>query len=150
MTPVLLPVGLIVVLLGIAGYLLVAMVRSIRNEMRRSGVRKIWKNFGLSIGFAILFFTSWIAQAFAEWHVYLQDQRAHGEAGAISDFIVHFSQSTLENWQSEFLQLYSFVVMAALFIHRGSAESKDSNDRMEEKLDRIERQLKELSGGGTS
>jgi hypothetical protein len=150
MTPVLLPVGLIVVLLGIAGYLLVAMVRSIRNEMRRSGVRKIWKNFGLSIGFAILFFTSWIAQAFAEWHVYLQDQRAHGEAGAIPDFIVHFSQSTLENWQSEFLQLYSFVVMAALFIHRGSAESKDSSDRMEEKLDRIERHLKELSGGGTS
>jgi hypothetical protein len=40
--------------------------------------------------------------------------------------------------------------MAALFIHRGSAESKDSVDRMEEKLDRIERQLEELRGGRTS
>lgn len=99
MTPILLPVGLILVLLGIAGYLLVSMISSIRNEMRRSGVRKIWKNFDLSIGFAILFFTSWIAQVFAEWHVYLQDQRAHGEGPDIPDFIVHFSQSTLENWQ---------------------------------------------------
>jgi hypothetical protein len=42
-----------------------------------------------------------------------------------------------ENWQSEFLQLFSFVVLAAVFIHHGSAESKDSDDRMEAKIDRI-------------
>ena len=31
-----------------------------------------------------------------------------------SGFFVEFSQSTLENSQSEFLQLFSFVVLAAL------------------------------------
>lgn len=40
--------------------------------------------------------------------------------------------------------------MAALFIHRGSAESRDSDDRMEEKLDRIERRLEELKRGSSS
>jgi H+/Cl- antiporter ClcA len=145
MSTVTLAVALTAVLAGIAGFLLVSMVRSIRREMRRAGLRKVWRNFGLSIGFAILFFTSWIAQGFAEWHVYVSEQQTHGEPLGIADFITQFSQSTLENWQSEFLQLYSFVVMAALFIHRGSAESKDSNDRMEQKIDRIKEQLEKLS-----
>ena len=145
MSTVILAAGLTAVLVGIAGFLFVSMVRSIRNEMRSSGLSKVWRNFGLSIGFAILFFTSWIAQIFAEWHVYVSDQQAHGEPLGVADFVNQFSQSTLENWQSEFLQLYSFVVMAALFIHRGSAESKDSDDRMEAKIDKIQEQVEELA-----
>jgi hypothetical protein len=47
--------------------------------------------------------------------------------------------------QSEFLQLFSFVVLAALFIHRGSAESKDSVDRMEAALKRMEERLDRLA-----
>ena len=148
MSTVTLAVGLTAVLIGIAGFLLFSMVRSIRNEMRSSGLRKVWRNFGLSIGFAILFFTSWIAQGFAELHVYVSEQHAHGEPLGLADFITHFSQSTLENWQSEFLQLYSFVVMSALFIHRGSAESKDSDDRMEGKIDKIQEQVEKLASRG--
>jgi hypothetical protein len=53
-----------------------------------------------------------------------------------------FAQSTLENWQSEFLQLFSFVVLAALYIHKGSAESKDGEERLEAAaLRRIEEHL---------
>lgn len=33
------------------------------------------------------------------------------------------------------------VVLTSFLIHRGSAESKDSNDRMEAKLDAIHRKL---------
>ena len=58
-----------------------------------------------------------------------------------------FWESTLENWQSEFLQLFSFVVLASLFIHKGSAESKDSDEQMQQSLDRIEKRLKALEGG---
>jgi hypothetical protein len=32
-------------------------------------------------------------------------------------------------------------VMSALLVHKGSAESKDSDDRMEEALKRIEKKL---------
>jgi hypothetical protein len=60
------------------------------------------------------------------------------------------SGSTLENWQSEFLLLFSFVVLSALFIHRGSAESKDSDEQMQKSLDRIEKRLKALEGGEKS
>lgn len=70
-------------------------------------------NFGLGISFAILFLISWIAQAIAEWQVFTDEQAAHGESASLSEFWFSFGQSTLENWQSEFLQLFSFVVLAA-------------------------------------
>jgi hypothetical protein len=50
-----------------------------------------------------------------------------------------FLAATFENWQSEFLQLLAIVGLTFFLIHRGSAESKDSNDRMKAKLDRIQK-----------
>jgi len=73
-----------------------------------------------------------------------EEVRVHGEALAVSDFLVQFGQSTLENWQSEFLQLFSFVVFSAVLIHKGSAESKDSDEEMQAALKRIEKRLDEL------
>jgi hypothetical protein len=73
--------------------------------------------------------------------VYTDDQREHGESVEAGDFFTTFAQSTLENWQSEFLQLFSFVVLAALFIHKGSAESKDTDEKLEASLRRIEERL---------
>ena len=131
----------LVVMLGTAGYLIGSMLRSIQGERRRSGVRKVWKNFGLSIAFCILFLTTWTAQGIVEWQTFVDEQRAHNESVRVVDYLQEFSQSTLENWQSEFLQLFSFVVLASLLVHRGSAESKDSDERVEEALKRIEQKL---------
>jgi hypothetical protein len=126
---------------GIALYLVVALIRSIQMERRKSGVKRIWANFGLSLLFCSLFLLSWDGQGIAQWQTYTDDQRQHREPVEISDFTGEFLHSTLENWQSEFLQLFSFVVMSALFIHHGSAESKDSDDRLERKIDEIHRAL---------
>ena len=139
----------ILVLGGISSYLVVSLLQSIRNERRRANLRRIWPNFALSIAFCALFLISWAAQGLAEWRVYAEEQRAHGEPADVGGYVVAFGQSTLENWQSEFLQLFSFVVLSAVLIHRGSAESKDSDDRIEEMLHRIERRLDELEGTST-
>jgi hypothetical protein len=138
------------VLLGIAGYLVWAMVDAIRVERRRTGVRRLWSNFGLSLTFCALFLLSWIAQGFAEWGTYRGEQVLHGAAPTIGGFLVAFGQSTLENWQSEFLQLFSFVVLSAVLIHRGSAESKDSEERIEKKLDELAQRLDDLTGSASS
>jgi hypothetical protein len=134
-------VVVVAVMVAIAGYLIGAMLYNIRKEKRRERLQKTWRNFGLSIAFCTLFLVSWVAQGVAEWDRYKKDQRAHKEPIEAVDFINEFSQSTLENWQSEFLQLFSFVVLSALFIHHGSAESKDSDDRIENALRRIEQKL---------
>ena len=132
------------ILLGVSLTLVVVTVQSIRKERRRSGLRRIWPHFGLSIAFCVLFFVSWIGQGVSEWEAYRNQQLAHNEPIEVSGYIVEFGQSTLENWQSEFLQLFSFVVFSAVLIHRGSAESRDGDDRMEEALQRIERKLEDL------
>jgi hypothetical protein len=134
-----------VVLFGVAGYLVWAMIDAIRTERRRSGVRKLWTNFGLSLTFCGLFLVTWIAQGFAEWGTYRSEQVAHGALPTLGGFLVAFGQSTLENWQSEFLQLFSFVVVSAVLIHRGSAESKDSDERIEQQLKDVIARLEALS-----
>lgn len=132
--------GLVILtMIGITFYLVGTLARSIQNEKKTK--MRLWKNFGLSLGFCALFLISWVGQGAAEWQSFVDEQRAHNEAAELGDFAAQFSQSTLENWQSEFLQLFSFTIMSAILIHKGSAESKDSGDRIEGALKRIEDQL---------
>lgn len=120
-------------------FLLVAMLRSIRNE--RSKGRSVWREFGLGLVLMLLFFVTWVGHGISEWQVFTDEQLSHGEEPEVGDFIAEFTQSSLENWQSEFLQLFSFAVLAALYIHKGSAESKDSEEKIEASLRRIEEHL---------
>lgn len=46
-------------------------------------------------------------------------------------------RDTLENWQSEFLQLIWQVAGLAFLIYLGSPQSKEGDERQEEKLDLI-------------
>jgi hypothetical protein len=125
--------------LGALLFVVVSMIRSIANE--RSGERSLWREFGLGLSLMILFLATWVAQGIAQWQVYTDEQLAHGETTQAGDFFAEFAHSTLENWQSEFLQLFAFVVLAALYIHKGSAESKDGEENLEAALRRIEEKL---------
>ncbi len=139
----------LVVLVAVTAYLVITLVRNVQTERRTSNVRNLWGNFGLSFILLTLFLVTWLGQGVAEWPTYREEQRAHNEPVEVSEFIVQFGQSTLENWQSEFLQLFSFVLLSAVLIHRGSAESRDSDDRMERKIDELAKRLDEMGGLGT-
>jgi phosphotransferase system glucose/maltose/N-acetylglucosamine-specific IIC component len=137
----------IVMSLGVLAFVIFSMARSIRNE--HSAGRSVWREFSLGLVLMVLFLVSWIAQGIAEWQTYTDEQHAHGEAVELGGFLSSFAQSTLENWQSEFLQLFAFVVLAALYVHRGSAESKDSDEKVEASLRRIEDHLGTLPGSAS-
>ena len=132
-------VVVIVITAGALLFLIGATLRSIRDE--RSTNRSVWREFGLSLALMILFFATWVAHLIAQWQVFTDEQLEHGQDPEIGDFVSEFAQSTLENWQSEFLQLFTFVTLAALLIHKGSAESKDGTEKLEASLRRIEQQL---------
>jgi hypothetical protein len=129
----------------VLAFLVFSMARSIRDE--RTEGRSVWREFGLSIVLLILFLASWVGQGVAQWQRFTDEERTHGEQPAVGDFVSEFATSTLENWQSEFLQLFSFVALAALYIHKGSAESKDSEEKLEASLKRIEQHLGTLPDG---
>lgn len=92
-----------------------------------------------------MFLVSWIIQTFSGWTTFSSEQVEHGQTPEVfgeSGYVWEWLQATMENWQSEFLQLFTFVVLTTYLVHRNSHESKDSSERMEAKIDRISKALK--------
>jgi hypothetical protein len=113
---------------------------------------KLWRNYSLSIVLFVLFLVAWIGQTVVGWFDFAAEQQQHGQAIEVfgqDGYVWHWAEATLENWQSEFLQLFTFVVLTAYLIHKGSHESKDTDDEMMARLDRIERRLQELAPSGS-
>jgi hypothetical protein len=111
---------------------------------------RLWRDYNLSIVLFALFLASWLGQTVTGWFEFVAEQQQHGQAAQVlgqDGYVWPWAQATLENWQSEFLQLLTFVILTAYLIHKGSHESKDSDDRMQAQLDRIERRLEELARG---
>jgi hypothetical protein len=84
-----------------------------------------------------LFLSAWAGQFAFGWVEYRADQAEHGQEADYAGYFPVFARTTLENWESEFLQLASFVVLSALYIHKGSPQSKDGSERLEAKVDTI-------------
>ena len=93
----------------------------------------------MGLVFASLFLASWMGQLVFEWFSFADEQATHGEHAIFfsTEFWAAFWQSTLENWQSEFLQVSAFVIAAAYFVYKGSSESPDGEERLEAKVDAL-------------
>jgi cell division protein FtsB len=136
-------IRLVVLLITIGSFLFLvrALSRSIEQERRKN--EPLRKGFGLSLTLLWLFLLVWFGHGLAQWQEYRSQQEEHGRPAEIAGFVDNFAQATLENWQSEYLQVFAFVVLAGLYIHRGSAESKDGEEEIKAMLRRIERKLDE-------
>jgi surface polysaccharide O-acyltransferase-like enzyme len=100
----------------------------------------------LSLTLFALFVVSWIGQLYFQYQHELDEaMQDGGETFSVfsAQFMNSFWASTLENWQSEFLQLLSFVVLTTYLIHRYSHESRDSNDEMAADIRAIKNKLEE-------
>jgi hypothetical protein len=92
---------------------------------------KLFKNNGLTIALMALFLFSILGQWVAGWHVENEELLRHGEeAISLGAYTLDpsFLSSVFENWESEFLQMSTYVVLTAMLIQRGSAESRDPDD----------------------
>lgn len=110
-------------------------------------MRRLWTNYNLSIVLAALFLISWAIQSWTGWMHFRAEQLDHGQTAGVfgpSGYVWQWAAATFENWQSEFLQLLTFVILTAYLIHRGSHESKDTDEQMMAALKRIERRLEAL------
>jgi hypothetical protein len=91
------------------------------------GVRTTIYSNSLAIVMAVVFFGSWFAQSVNGWTVFNDEQATHGESAVSWWSYVgtsDFWEATLQNWQSEFLAVGSFAVLAIYLRQRGSPESK--------------------------
>jgi hypothetical protein len=76
------------------------------------------------------------------WFAYVDEQAALGVPVRASGYVVEMSRDTLENWQSEFLQLLWQVGGLAFLLFLGSPQSKEGSDRVESKVDEILRAVR--------
>ena len=89
----------------------------------------------------VLFLISLTGHWFAGWFEYRHEQQEHQQPVETKDYLIEMTRGTLENWQSEFLQLIWQVAGLTYLWYVGSPQSKEGDDRKEEKLDAILRSL---------
>jgi hypothetical protein len=91
------------------------------------GIKTFIYSNSLLIVMSIIFFGSWFAQSVTGWTEFNTQQTDHSET-TVSwlSYIgsADFWEATLQNWQSEFLAVGSFVAITVFLRQRGSPESK--------------------------
>jgi hypothetical protein len=93
------------------------------------------KDNGLSLVLFVLFFFSFLVGQSLTGHLhYNNEQQEHGQptVGYVEYLgTSHFLEATMENWESEFLQMFFFIVLTVFLYQKGSAESKDPHKKEE-------------------
>jgi hypothetical protein len=116
---------------------------------RTARARRLWRDYGLSIALAMLFLVAWALQTWTGWVEFASEQASRGQAAqafGADGYVWRWAQSTFENWQSEFLQVFIFIVLTTFLVHRKSHESPDTDYETEASLRRIEAKVDALAG----
>lgn len=109
--------------------------------------RSPWKSYGYAWVTCGFFVITLVGHWLFGWFAYLDEQQAMGQPVEVSGYVIQMTRDTLENWQSEFLQLIWQVAGLAYLLYVGSPQSKEGNDRAEAKIDAILRHIDPEDGG---
>jgi hypothetical protein len=94
-------------------------------------VMKVIRHHGLSLFFGLIFLLALFGQSLAGLAEFNADQTSHGmPAVAYGEFVTSsaFVVDVAENWQSEFLQFFLFILATVWLVQKGSPESKKVGD----------------------
>lgn len=116
------------------------------NDLR---VASGWRRYGFAWVTGAFFLLTLAGHWIFGWLAYVDEQRAHNQPVSVSGYSVEMARDTLENWQSEFLQLVWQVGGLAFLLYVGSPQSSEGDQRHEEKLDAILRAIDPAEGERT-
>lgn len=94
----------------------------------------MFRRNGLSIVLFLLFLLCLVGQSFSGWKEYNEEQEQHGQPEVSWNEYIRgaaFGESVFENWESEFLQMAMYVILTVFLQQKGSAESKDMDEKNE-------------------
>ena len=99
--------------------------------VRKGGFVLLLYKYSLSIVFALLFLLSFALHFYGSLQDYNEEQLLDGNAG--SGAIAYLTNTrfwfeSFQNWQSEFLAVFSVVVLSIFLRHKGSPQSKKITD----------------------
>jgi hypothetical protein len=114
-----------------------------RKKSEGPGLLKGYAYVWVTAGFFII---SLVGHWLFGWFAFVNEQMAHQQPVNVSDYLVEMSRDTLENWQSEFLQLMWQVAGLAFLLYVGSPQSKEGSERVEAKIDEILKAVEKQDG----
>jgi len=94
---------------------------------RRQHLRRIIYENGLSIALLACFLALLIGQGIMGHLQYNETLKSHGQLTVtLAEYLKspHFLEATAENWESEFLQMFVYVLFTVFLYQKGSSESK--------------------------
>ena len=94
----------------------------------------------------VLFLGSFIGHWVFGWFAFVNEQEEHGQPVVAKEYVIEMSRDSLENWQSEFLQLMWQIAGLAFLLYVGSPQSKEGDERKEAKLDWIMQRIDKKEG----
>ncbi len=106
-------------------------------------MRRILRENGLSIVMFTFFLIFLVGQSLTGHKEYNDDQQEHGRPTVTFGQYLgtgHFLEATMENWESEFLQMAAYVMLTVFLYQKGSSESKKLDEK--EPVDRDPRKSK--------
>lgn len=90
---------------------------------------RLLRNNGLTVMFSALFLATLLGGQLPLGNAVNNETREeHGLPPlSVREYALsgHFLEATMENWESEFLQMFAFALATALLFQKGSAESRD-------------------------
>jgi hypothetical protein len=101
----------------------------------------IWRSYSYAWITLAFFILTIVGHWVFGWFAFVNEQQAHGETATFGPYVVEMARDTLENWQSEFLQLLWQVGGLAFLLFLGSPQSKEGSDRLEAKVDELLKQV---------
>ena len=91
-------------------------------------MKRFLRENGLSLVlFGLFLLTFLFGQILTGFRQYNEDQAEHGgEQVEMGEYLQtgHFLESTMENWESEFLQMFLYIALTAYLYQKGSSESR--------------------------
>jgi hypothetical protein len=90
-------------------------------------MQQVFYKTGLSVALFGLFMLFEVGLSVVGRHHYNQEQQQHGlPAVGYIEYITSdsFMEAMMENWESQFLQMFAYVILTALLYQQGSAESR--------------------------
>src|SRR5512139_1112854 len=101
--------------------------RVLVEEPTRPARRFLWRN-GLSLFFGVLFLVALVGEALTGLAAYNEGQVAQGlQQISLGHYLLSssFAVDVAENWQSEYLQFFLYVMVTVWLVQKGSPESKE-------------------------
>lgn len=113
-----------------------------RQQKKTGRVSRFFYENGLSLVLFSCLLVFWTGQALTGHRQHNEDLKEHGQSSiALSDYLRsdHFLEASAENWESEFLQMFAYVLFTVFLYQKGSSESKKPGE-----LEAVDREPKRL------